>query len=239
MPRKPKSGKPQGARSRPVAEPRSPLLDLLMTLDEETLARVQEALRGETDDDDDDPLALFDEFLGKVETFDERDFRANEELFEEIVAVLTQLLIDENGGDREARELRATIYDRLDEAIASDRLHAAGLMLAAKILSDSGWSVPDRLKSQLVDALDAEEGATSGRGGGDLKSALAEIVEAAEGDAFVAHDALNSMLAAFPSEVAARMIATFGAASFAVMSHALAGFAMHRDRVWRRRRSPN
>ncbi len=38
--------------------------------------------------------------------------------------------------------------------IDGGRLDAAGLVLVAKILSDSGWSVPDSLKPRLVDMLE-------------------------------------------------------------------------------------
>lgn len=98
-------------------------------------------------------------------------------------------------------------------------------MLIAKVLSDSGWNVPERLKAELVEALDA----SPEMGGFDIAGTLEEIADAVNGDAFAAYDAMNSVLAAFPSEAAAKMVATLGQSSAPVLIHTLAGFVMHRD----------
>jgi hypothetical protein len=98
-------------------------------------------------------------------------------------------------------------------------------VLIAKMLSDSGWSVPERLKAELVEALEAAPES----GGFDIAGALEEIAEAVEGDPFAAYDAMNSVLAAFPSEAAAKMVATLGHSRAPVLMHTLAGFVMHRD----------
>jgi hypothetical protein len=203
----------------------STLFDALKSLDEETLARLRDSLRAEFlgEEDDDDPLELFGEFLDRVE--ETADPQADADFFEDLIAVLSQLAIEENGGDPQARDLRASIYEKLDEALSEARFDPSALVLIAKVLNDSGWIVPERLKTQLVDALDAspESGAF------DLGGALDEIAEAVEGDAFTAYDAVNSVLAAFPSDVAAKMVATLGQTRAPSLLHALAGFVMHRD----------
>ena len=227
MPKKPPSDKP---RRRAASE--ASLADLLNSLDEETLAQLRETLRAEVglvDGGDGDALALFEEFLGRVEDAAEPPHLEDEELFESVVAMLTEVAIDANGGDPSARELRGALYGKLDEALATERLDAAGLVLVAKIFSDSGWSVPNRLKTRVVELLESEEPGAAGPVAGDLKSALADIAEAAEGDAFASYDALNSVLAAFPSEAAARMVTTLAAERAPVLLQTLAGFAMHRD----------
>jgi hypothetical protein len=229
LPKKPPTRTPRPARGRDADE--APLADILNSLDAETLARVRETLRAEIGllgDVEDDPLALFGEFLGRVEEAEPPRLE-DEELFEEVVASLTETAIEANGGEARARELRTAIYEKLDEALAAQRLDAAGLVLVAKVLNDSGWSVPDRLKVRVVELLESGDAAAPGTSVGDLKSALADIAEAAEGDAFASYDALNSVLAAFPSEAAARMVATLGAERAPVLLHTLAGFAMHRD----------
>jgi hypothetical protein len=230
--RKPQKGKPPKTTARGRASAEAPLFDILKSLDEETLARVRETLRAEMDligVEDDDPVALFDGFVERLEAMAEGPYPDDEDLFEDLVMTLTQAAIDANGGDPRAREVKAAVYDRLEEAIAGGRLNAAGLVLVAKILSDSGWSVPDSLKARLVDMLENSPPSEGEASPGDLKSALADIAEAAEGDAFASYDALNSVLAAFPSEAAARMVSTLGVERAPVLLQTLAGFAMHRD----------
>ncbi|HXT06283.1 MAG TPA: hypothetical protein VN715_05035 [Roseiarcus sp.] len=232
MPKKPPIRKPGQSPSRRRENDLAPLADLLGALDEETLARLRETLRAEIGldgDDDEDPPALFSEFLRRVQGAAEQPGLEDEELFEDIVATLSEVAIDANGGDARAREQRSAIYQTLDETLAAAGLDAAGLVLVAKILSDSGWSVPDSLKSRVIELLESAESAPSGTSFGDLKSALGDIAEAAEGDAFASYDALNSVLAAFPSQAAARMVSTLGDARAPVLLHTLAGFAMHRD----------
>jgi hypothetical protein len=227
LPKEPPSEKPPRHGAETAA-----LADILKSLDEETLERVRETLRTEMgliSDDECDPLALFEEFLSCVEDAAGAPRLEDEELFEEIVAMLTEVSIEANGGDPNARELRGALYEKLDEALAQERLDAAGLVLVAKMFNDSGWSVPDRLKARVVELLESEEAGPAGSAAGDLKSALGDIAEAAEGDAFASYEALNSVLAAFPSEAAARMVGTLASERAPVLLHTLAGFAMHRD----------
>lgn len=236
MPKKPPSRKPRQAPARGRDAAEAPIADILKTLDAETLARVRERLRAEMGflgGEPVDPLALFREFLSRVEGVAEGPRLDDDELFEDVATTLSEVMIDANGGEPRARELRAAIYETLDETVAAGRLDAAGLVLVAKILSDSGWSVPDRLKSRVMELLERAEpaAAAGGVGAGDLKSALADIADAAENDAFASYDALNSVLAAFPSQAAARMVSTLGAERAPVLLHTLAGFAMHRDPV--------
>jgi hypothetical protein len=232
LPRKPPSRKPrQAAPSRAREGAEGPLADILNRLDEETLARLRETLRAGIGlaEDKIDPLALFEELLSRLEGAAAPPQLEDDELFEEVVALLSELAIDANGGDPGAREACAAVYERLDEALAAGRLDAAGLVLVAKILSDSGWSVPDSLKARVVELLEGAEAAPATTGPGDLKAALVEIAEAAEDDSFASYDALNSVLAAFPSEAAARMVSTLGTGRAPVLLHTLAGFVMHRD----------
>ncbi|MDE3174534.1 MAG: hypothetical protein KGM15_00290 [Pseudomonadota bacterium] len=201
-----------------------------MGLDDATLRLMREALLAMQADgvsDEDDPIALFDEFLRRLAAVADVKAEGDDEFFESVVMTLTQLAIEANGGDPASRELRGSIYARLDEAIAEGELDAVALVLIAKVLSDSGWDVPDSLKQRVVEALDAEE--TVEGGADDLGGALLDIAQAAEGDAFATYDALNSVLAAFPSAAAARMVATLGGARAPVLLHAMAGFAMHAD----------
>ncbi len=208
-----------------------PLLDVLNTLDEETLARVRETLRAQLlAPDDGDPLALFDEFLQRLASFAEREIEEDEDFFDDVVMTLTQLGIDENGGDPQARELKAAVQEKLEQAVADDRLDVSGLVLVAKVLTDSGWTVPESLKARVVESLEGVS-ALADVSGADLETTLADIANAAEGDAFASYDAMNSVLSAFPSEAAGKMVATLGSERAPVLLQTLAGFTMHRDRV--------
>jgi len=219
LPKKPSKPKP-----RAKAGGESSLIDALKTLDEDTLARLRETLRAELlgEDEEEDPVAMFEDFLGRVEG--SADPKQEEDFFEEVIATLTQLVIDENGGDPLARELRASIYEKLEEALGGSRFDPSGLLLIAKVLSDSGWSVPERLKTEVVESLEAWPETSF-----DLTGTLDDIAEAVDGDAFAAYDAINSVLSAFPSEAAAKMVASLGQSRAAVLLHTLAGFVMHRD----------
>ena len=230
MPKKPKTpGNPKSkagpGRQKPPRE--LSLDDLLGSLDPDTMARLREALAGTEADHDPDVLDLLDELLRRLESPGDSDISEDEELIDDVVAELVQLGADRTGGDPEARELAAAVDEKLDNSLAGDRFDAASLVLLAKILSDSKWTVPDRLKTRLVEALDAAPPAEPSEF--DLKSALHQIAEAAGDDAFAAHEALSSVLAAFPSDAAARMLGVLAFGREPVLLQTLAGFVMHPD----------
>jgi hypothetical protein len=231
LPRRSRTGKSSGSKSGADEGPATPIFDILDGLDPETLALVRDKLRAQLESGDDEygPVALFDEFLRRVEALAIQAHDESDDFFNEVVAMLSQLAIDDNGGDPEARETRSRIFEKLEAAVYGGRLDAASLMLVGKVLSDSGWDVPDSLKGQLVRLLEASGTSVLAAGLTDLKASLAEIVDASDGDAFAAYEALNSVLAAFPSEVAAKMLATLGEGQAPVLLHVLAGFAMHRE----------
>ena len=231
MPKKPTARKPSKPKASRAADDTSPLLDVLKGLDADTLSQLRDTLRAQfaaDDGDEVDPLELFEEFLFRLENSAERGIAEDEDFFEEVVMCLTQLAIDDNGGDPEAREWRGRVRERLDEALEEGGLDASNLVLIAKVLTDSGWVVPERLKTRVVEALEAD-GVAFSQSGVSLESTLADISNAAEGDAFAAYDALNSVLSAFPSEAAAKMLATLAAGHTPVLLQTLAGFTMHRD----------
>src|SRR5436305_8412766 len=204
-------------------------LQAMLAVDDETLAELREVIRARLsrEEVEDETLALFAQFLRRLEDLVDPNAVGDDDFFDDVVASLSQLAIDENGGDARARGLRQAIYDRLTFALRLQSLDAAALVLVAKVLSDSGWTVPEALKSQLVDSLEATGIAEFDEA--DLETTLAEIAEAAEGDAFAAYEALNSVLSAFPSDSAAQMLGALALQRAPVMLQTLAGFVMHRD----------
>ena len=236
--KKPSKAAPRGKARGPAKSPppaRSEFDDVLKLIDADMLEQVRRKLREEMllDDgafEEEEPVELFERFLDKLSAFgDAPPDEEDEEFLDDLVVTMTQLSIDENGGDRAAREQRAAVLEKLEEAIAEKALDATALVLIAKVLTDSGWRVPESLKALVVESLEAAGPPAEGVSEGDLKSTLADIADAAEGDAFGAYDALNAVLSAFPSEAAARMLGTLGLDGSPVMLQTLAGFAMHRD----------
>ncbi len=230
MPKKPRT--PGELKTAGVSARRKPprelsLDDLLGSLDLETMTRLRDALAAPGVDREPDLLDLLDELLRRLESPGENDITEDETLIDNVVAELAQLVVERNGGDPEARDLAAAIDEKLDKSLSDDRFDAASLVLLAKILSDSKWPVPARLKTRLVEALDATPPAEPSEF--DLKAALRQIADAAGDDAFAAHEALNSVLAAFPSDAAARMLGVLGLGREPVLLQTLAGFVMHPD----------
>ena len=141
---------PARAAPRGAAATRLEIGDVLKLLDADMLELMRQTLRAEMamdeDLDDDDPVPMFGRFLDRLETFgEEAPDDDDEDFLDELVLSLTQLGIDDNGGDPEAREQRAAVYEKLDDAIAAKKLDASGLVLIAKVLTDSGWRVPESL----------------------------------------------------------------------------------------------
>jgi hypothetical protein len=201
--------------------------DLVGSLDPQTLARLRDALTAPAANRQHEVLDQLDDLLRRLESPGDSEIAEDEALIDHVVAELVQLSADSNGGDPEAREITAAIDEKLEAALNEDRFDAASLVLLAKILSDSKWAVPARLKTRLIEALDAAPPAEPSEF--DLKTALRQIAEAAGDDAFAAYEALGSVLAAFPSDAAARMIGVLGVGREPVLLQTLAGFVMHAD----------
>ena len=202
------------------------MADFLEALGPQDRERLREALLAGTGGEP-DVLDLVEDLLTRLEAPGSHEIADDEALIEEVVSELAQLGVDRNGGDPEARKAAAAVSQKLDAALAADRFDAASLVLIAKILSDARWAVPARLQEKLVEALDAAPPAEPSEF--DLKTALRQIAEAAGDDAFAAHEALNSVLAAFPSDAAARMVGVLSAGRAPVLLQTLAGFVLHGD----------
>ena len=108
---------------------------------------MRETLRAEMDlvgDDEGDPLALFDEFLRRLEARGRAARRLeDEELFEEVVPVLIEVAIEQRRRSRARASCGPPSTTSSTRRWRTERFDAAGLVLVAKILSDSGWIVPD------------------------------------------------------------------------------------------------
>src|SRR5271166_3257504 len=175
-----------------------------------------------------DPVDLFAEYLescapGNVDE-DEKT-----ELLTDLVVELSDLKVDSNGGDREAREKIQAIYDLLDNAIEGHSLHPIDMMLTSKIFADAGWAVPDSLRQAIAEALQAAPPDTQGVAGKDIVSSLLEVAHQAGQNPFDVYDYVNSLLAGFPPEACVMLLFELVAGKKVVIDQAVAGFVLHPD----------
>lgn len=175
-----------------------------------------------------DPVDLFAQFL---ETFGQRTLNEDDknELLADVLDVLSELKIDSNGGDPDAREKIEAVYDLLDDAIERHSLQAPDLMTVGKILSDAGWAIPDSVKSAVAEALqapppDIESGAET-----DLLSSLLEVADQAGQNPFDLYEYMNSFLACFPTEASVMLLTELIAGKNAVINQAVVGFLLDPD----------
>ena len=132
----------------------NPILDMLKNMDEDLVAVLRQTVQKEMGFDSEmfgpeDPVDLFTEYLescarGNVDG-DEKT-----ELLMNLVVKLSDLKVDSNGGDPEAREKIQAIYDLLDNAIEGHSLHPIDMMMTGKILTDAGWAVPGNLRKAMA-----------------------------------------------------------------------------------------
>jgi hypothetical protein len=147
----------------------NPILDILKNLDEDQVAVLRQTLRKEMGFDSaifgpEDPVELFAEYLESCapDNVDEDEKTA---LLTDLVVELSDLKVDSNGGDREAREKIQAIYDLLDNAIEGHSLHPIDMMMTGKIFADAGWAVPDSLRQAMAESLQAAPSDTQGVAG--------------------------------------------------------------------------
>jgi hypothetical protein len=177
-----------------------------------------------------DPVELFAEYLEACTQGNVDDDEKNE-LLADLVEVLSELKVDSNGGDPEARGKIQAIYDLLDNAIEGHSLQVPDLMITGKILSDAGWLVPDSLKQAMTEALQAPPPDMEGGSGKDLVTSLLEVADQAGQNPFEVYEYLNSLLASFPPEACCMLLSELIAGKKAVIDQAVAGFLLHPDAV--------
>ncbi len=177
----------------------NPILDLMQNMDEDLLSVLLQSMQKETGSGPglfgpEDPVELFAEYLEACTQCNVDDDEKNE-LLADLVEVLSELKVDSNGGDPEARGKIQAIYDLLDNAIEGHSLQVPDLMMTGKILSDAGWAVPDSLKQAMTEALQAPPPDMEGGSGKDLVSSLLEVADEVGQNPFAVYEYLNSLSA--------------------------------------------
>ncbi len=149
----------------------------------------------------------------------------------DLIGELSDLRIDCNGGDRRARENMRAVHDLLNSALDDGSLGPIDLIMTGKVFNDAGWTVPDRLKEAVAQALQSGTIAGSPIAVGGLSSLLLEFPENVENSPFDIHEFVCSLLAAFPSEACGHLLSALAALRRPEVNHALAGFVVHPDAV--------
>jgi hypothetical protein len=151
------------------------------------------------------------------------------DLLADLVSDLSELKVDSNGGDPNARESIQAIYDLLDDAIEQQSIGPIDMMIIGKIFTDAAWAVPDSLKQGLAQAL--QSGSLDNDSGApiSLASSLIELPDEIGNNPFDTYDYLNSILAALPSDASLTLLRQFIAARKPIINQAIAGFILHPD----------
>jgi hypothetical protein len=213
----------------------NPILDMLKNMDEDLVAMLRQTVQkemgfGSETFGSEDPVDLFAEYLESC-ALGNVDKDEKTELLTDLVVELSDLKIDSNGGDPEAREKIQAIYDLLDNAIERHSLHPIDMVMTGKIVTDAGWAVPDSLRKAMAEALQAAPPDTQGVAGNDIASSLLEIADQAGQNPFDIYEYMNSLLASFPSEASVMLLFELVAGKKAVIYQAVAGFVLHPDVV--------
>ena len=213
----------------------NPILDMLKNMDEDLVAMLRQTVQkemgfGSEMFGSEDPVDLFTEYLESC-ALGNANGDEKTELLTDLVVELSDLKIDSNGGDPEAREKIQAIYDLLDNAIEGHSLHPIDMMMTGKIFSDAGLAVPDSLRKAMAEALQAAPPDTQGVAGNDIVSSLLEIADQAGQNPFDVYEYMNSLLASFPPEASVMLLFELIAGKKAVIDQAVAGFVLHPNAV--------
>ncbi len=174
-----------------------------------------------------DAVAQFAEYLEGCGNDEDPDEERNARIAD-LIGELDSLRIDSNGGDRRAREDMRAVYDELDFALDEGSLGPIDLIMTGKMFSDAGWTVPDRLKKAVAQALQSGTDDGSPMADGDFSLLLPEFPG---GNPFDIHEFVCSLMAAFPSEACGRFLSALAALRRSEVNQAVAGFVLHPDAV--------
>ena len=213
----------------------NPILDILKNMDGSQVAMLRQLMQkemgfGSAIFGPKNPVDLFAEYL-KTCALGNVDDDEKAELLAELDVELSDLKVDSNGGDRQAREKITAIYDLLDNAIENCSLGPVDMIMTGKVFSDAGWTVPDSLRQAMAEALQAPSLDAQGPAGNDIVSSLLEVADQAGQNAFDVHEHVNSLLAGFPPEAGVMLLSGLIAGKKAVIDQAVAGFVLHPDAV--------
>ena len=230
-----KAAKPSKAPTQKVRGQANFILDMLKNMDEDVVDMLRQSIEKEMDFSPElfspeDPVDLFAEYLERC-TPGSVDEDEKNELLADLVEVLSELKVDSNGGDREAREKIQAIYDLLDNAIEGHSMHPIDMLMTGKIFTDAGWAVPDSLRRAMAEALQAAPPDTQAVGENSIISALLEVADQVGQNPFDVHEHVNSLLAGFPVEASVMLLLALVAGKKPVIDQAVVGFVLHADAV--------
>ena len=213
----------------------NPILDMLKNMDEDVVAMLRRTMQKELGLGSglfgpEDPVDLFAEYMESCAQGN-GDGDETTELMLDLVVELSDLKVDSNGGDPEAREKIQAIYDLLDTAIEGHCLHPIDMMMTGKIFSDAGLAVPESLRQAMAEALQAAPPDTQGIAGSNVLTSLLDVADQTGQNPFDVFEYMNSLMASFPPEASVMLLFELTAGKKVVIEQAVAGFVLHTDAV--------
>jgi len=225
--RKPSKAKPRAQKGKGKG---NPISDMLGNMDEDFVAMLMQTVQDDMIFASADIVGLFAEYLETCALGNLHE-EVEADLLPDLVAELSDVRVNANGGDREAREKIQAIHDLLDNAIETHSLHPIAMMMTSKIFNDAGWAVPDSLRSAMAEALRTGPLDTQGLTGDDIVSSMLELADQVGQNPYDFHECVNSLLAGFPPEASITLLLELVAGKQAVINRAVAGFVLHPDAV--------
>ncbi|MBZ5762253.1 hypothetical protein LAV84_23640 [Rhizobium sp. VS19-DR104.2] len=223
--RKPSKAKPRTQKSKGKS---NPIFDMLDNMDEDLIAMLMQTVQDDMAFASEDVVGLFAEYLESCALGNlHEDVQAD--LFPDLVVELSDVKVNANGGDREAREKIQAVQDLLDNAIETHSLHPIAMMMTSKVFTDAGWAVPNSLRSAMAEALRTGPLDTQGLAGDDIVSSMREFADQVGQNPYDVHECVNSLLAGFPPEASITLLLELVAGKQAVINRAVAGFILHPD----------
>ncbi|MGA1344078.1 MAG: hypothetical protein ACO33A_13770, partial [Hyphomonas sp.] len=147
--------------------------------------------------------------------------------YPDLVSALSDLKIRANGGDHLAREDMAEIADLLDEAIEEHAINLIDLVFTGKVLSDSGWEVPQILREATSECLRQARPEDSGSAAHISLDELLPLPREIRNNPFELYEFLNSMFAAFTADVIQLFCLELANRNKTETTQALTGFILH------------
>ena len=232
-PAKPKKAKKAKAKAKAPPKKGGPrALDALAGLSDEQLAQIRQMIEDGFGEDDDEPGAveLFERHLDACEdgAFDPMDEDGSNA---ELVSALSQLRIDANGNDPQAREDVRIVLELLDGDVKEGVLSPQNLVLTGKLLADAGWSLPKSFKDAVEESLRNFDPTAEDAHDAMTLPEFGDLIKDLGDDAFSVHEALNAMMASFPAMVLATSMAMFAKDGDPLARLVVCGFVLHPDQA--------
>jgi hypothetical protein len=218
---------------------RAEIIEMISAMsDDEIVKRIATAANkkgGRLDDDfdEDEPdedETDFERFVELCRTWDIDDEAEIKRRGENSATLLKTLKVHSELSGTEPPQAMAEINELLASTIEDENFSTAGLIQIAKVLANATWNIPEALKQAIVRSLEKKHGLE--RGSDELKRGLVAVMDdltEKAADEFTLYESVTSLLAVFPTDLAAPLVEELARTANGAMERALVGFALHRQ----------